>query len=177
MTNFMATLLFIGVLGLLAAAFSRPVADLLAPSRVQLAALVAVLATLSSLYFSGVEDLIPCRYCWWQRIFMYPMAVILPIGLVRRDRNVRLYALPLALIGLAVSARHVWVQQFPDDGGSCEISAPCSVKLVDAYGFLSIPMMTGLSFGLIIALLAADLLADRRSISVTDADSTVEVTR
>ena len=84
---------------------------------------------------------------------MYPLAFILPIAAWRRDESVRWYALPLAGIGLLISARHIWIQEFPDDGGSCDLAAPCSVKLVDALGFLSIPRMTGLSFLLLILLL------------------------
>lgn len=149
----MAVLLLLGLAGVLAGLFVRPVSEILRPALLQVAAVVAVLAMLSSLYFSGIADLIPCRYCWWQRIFMYPLAFVLPIAAWRRDEGVRWYALPLAGIGLLISARHVWLQEFPDDGGSCDLAAPCSVKLIDALGVFSIPQMTGLTFALLILLL------------------------
>ena len=88
-TTFMATLLALGWVGVLAGFFVPQVREMLAPSRLQLAAAVAVLATLSSLYLSEIADYVPCQYCWWQRIFMYPLAVILPIAAWRADRSIR----------------------------------------------------------------------------------------
>ena len=85
---------------------------------------------------------------------MYPMAIVLPIAAWKHDDTIRRYALPLAVIGGGISVRHIWLQAFPDDGGSCGISAPCSAKLVEAFGFVTIPQMTGLSFLLIVLLLA-----------------------
>lgn len=153
MTTFMATLVVIGLVVVIAARFQPAIGAVLAPSALQVAAVVAVLAMASSLYLSGIADLIPCRYCWWQRIFMYPLAVVLPIAAWRRDASVRWYALPLAGIGLLISAWHTWLQSNPGDGGSCDLAAPCSVKLVEAYGIFTIPRMTGLTFLLIILLL------------------------
>ncbi len=150
----MATLLVLGLVGVVASYGSPAIRATLDPGRLQLAAAVAVLATLSSLYLSEIADFEPCRYCWWQRIFMYPMAIILPIAAWKHDGAIRRYALPLAVIGGGISVRHIWLQAFPDDGGSCGISAPCSAKLVEAFGFVTIPQMTGLSFLLIVLLLA-----------------------
>ena len=151
----MATLLILGLVGVIASFVSPAVRAMLEPGRLQVAAAVAVLATLSSLYLSEIADFDPCRYCWWQRIFMYPMAILLPIAAWKNDHTIRRYALPLAIIGGGISIRHIWLQAFPDDGGSCGISAPCSAKLVEAFGFITIPQMTGLSFLLIVLLLAA----------------------
>lgn len=152
-TTFMATLAAIGVVGVAASILSAQARETVQRSGLVLAAAVAVLATLASLYLSGVADYTPCRYCWWQRIFMYPLAVILPIAAAGSDRSVRKFALPLALIGGAISIRHIWLQAFPDADGTCGISAPCSAKLVEAYGFITIPQMTAVCFGLIVALL------------------------
>lgn len=160
-TNFMAVLVVLGLAGTLAGFVQRDIGALVAPSRRALAALVAVLATLSSLYLSEIADFVPCQYCWWQRIFMYPLAVVLPIAALRNDRNIARYALPLAVIGGAISVRHVWLQTYPPEGGSCGISAPCSAKLVEAFGFVTIPWMTGLSFLLIVLLLAPTLRESR----------------
>ena len=69
-----------------------------------LAFLVAATATLGSLYFSEVANFVPCRLCWFQRIAMYPLSVILLVGAVRRDAGVRWYVGPLAAIGAVVAA-------------------------------------------------------------------------
>lgn len=153
-TTFMATLLLLGLVGVVASFVSEPLRRIVAPGRLQLAAAVAVLATLASLYLSEIADFVPCRYCWWQRIFMYPLAIMAPIAAWKSDWNVRRYALPLATIGGLISLRHIFLQAFPDDSGTCGVSAPCSAKLVEAFGAITIPQMTGGSFLLLILLLA-----------------------
>ncbi len=124
-------------------------------------ALVAVGATLGSLYFSERAGFVPCELCWFQRIAMYPMAVILPLAVLRRDTNVMPYALTLAGVGFAISAYHVQVQWFPDRSNACAIAAPCSAKWVEAFGFVTIPQMAALSF-LIIVLLSVVFICDNR---------------
>ena len=61
----------------------------------ELATLVAVGATLGSLYFSEIRNFLPCEFCWYQRIAMYPLALILLIATIRRDRKIIPYALAL----------------------------------------------------------------------------------
>ena len=67
-----------------------------------------------SLYFSEVAHFVPCRLCWYQRIAMYPLVLLLGIATLRRDVGIRLYAIPLAAIGAAVSIYHVQLERFPD---------------------------------------------------------------
>lgn len=76
-----------------------------------LAAIVAVTATSGSLFFSETnEHWIPCRWCWFQRIFMYSLAVILTVGALRRDRAVKWFAAPLAIIGMCCSIWHILIE-------------------------------------------------------------------
>src|SRR5690606_15894336 len=89
------------------------VLEAVGPAALPVAALVAVVAMLGSLYYSEVADFPPCRLCWYRRIGMYPLAVVLPIAAWRRDRQVRWYALPLAVAGGAVSIYHILVERFP----------------------------------------------------------------
>ncbi|MDG2114867.1 MAG: disulfide bond formation protein B [Actinomycetota bacterium] len=111
----------------------------------ELAALITVTATFGSLYLSEVAHLIPCRYCWFQRVAMYPLALILVIALISRDRGVRKYAVPLAAVGLALSTWHYLLQNFPslEDASACNILNPCTVKYTWKFGFVSIPYMAG----------------------------------
>ncbi len=122
---------------------------------VQLAFVVAVVATLGSLYLSEVAHFLPCRLCWYQRIAMYPLPVLLGIGWWRRDAGVRRYAVPLAFIGLAISTYHVLVERFPSLEGSsvCEIANPCTIRWVERFGFVTIPTMALAAFALISGLL------------------------
>lgn len=150
----MAVWAIIGSAGALVGLFIPQGRDTLRRYGLVLAAVVAVLATASSLYLSEIAGLEPCRYCWMQRIFMYPMAVILPIAIFRRDFAVRIYGFALAGIGLAISVYHSYLQLFPPPGGSCDPSNPCTLTLVKALGFFTIPMMTGMCFVAIIISLA-----------------------
>lgn len=124
-----------------------PLRQDLGSAAVWLAWLVAVAATLGSLYYSEVAHFEPCRFCWYQRIFMYPMAVILVLAAVRRDREIWRYAMPLALIGLSVSLYHYQLQRFPEQGhGACSTGVPCTVKYVEQFGFATVPFMAACGF-------------------------------
>ena len=95
----------------------------------QLAVAVTVAASLGSLYLSEVGDLTPCRWCWIQRIAMYPLAFVLLIGWFTGDRLVRRYAVPMALLGLAASIWHYLLQQVPVPVSYTHLTLPtiCSV--------------------------------------------------
>lgn len=136
----------------------RDVAD----ASLGLASLVAIGATLGSLYFSEIENFTPCELCWFQRIAMYPLAVILPIAALRRDQGIRPYAIALAGIGALISLYHIQLQLFPGQGSSCDADAPCSYKWLDIFGFVSIPWLALGSFSLIV-LLATMTPTRRRS--------------
>lgn len=119
-----------------------------------LAMLVALAATAGSLIYSEVYGFEPCRYCWYQRIAMYPLVPVLLVGALRRDPAIRYYGLPLALGGGAVALWHYLIQSFPSlDPGACTTGVPCSAKYVDVFGFVSIPFMALSGFVLISVLL------------------------
>ena len=118
---------------------------------------MAVTATLGSLYYSEIAGFTPCDYCWYQRIAMYPLAIILGIAAFKRDHAVRRYVLPLAIVGGAISTYHYTIQHFPAfDVGTCNLFAPCSVPWVWTFDFVSIPLMALVSFGVIVTALALD---------------------
>ena len=128
-------------------------ADLLGVKAIWFAWLVALVATVGSLVYSEVIHFEPCRLCWFQRIAMYPMAVVLLVGAIRREFQVKYYALPLALVGLGISIYHYLMQVFPSlEGGSCGVVS-CSARYVDIFGFISIPFMAGAGFIVIAVLL------------------------
>jgi disulfide bond formation protein DsbB len=131
------------------------VARLLDGQEVQLAFVVALVATLGSLYLSEVAHFLPCRLCWYQRIAMYPLPVLLGIAWWKRDGGIRRYVIPLAFIGLAISTYHILVERFPslEDSGVCEVSNPCTIRWVERFGFVTIPTMAFAGFALISGLL------------------------
>jgi len=121
---------------------------------VWLAFLVAAGATLGSLYFSEVANFNPCRFCWFQRIAMYPLSVILLVGALRKDPGVRWYAAPLAAIGAAISAWHSLIEWRPSlDNGECEFQGPsCTFVWFREFGF-SLANMALIGFLTILILL------------------------
>ncbi len=122
-----------------------------------LGALVAGIAMLGSLWFSEVADFPPCEWCWYQRIAMYPLALILTVAAVRRDPAIRPYGLALAGTGLALSAWHNVIETFPDlHAGSCDPANPCTIRWVEGLGFWTIPRMAFVAFALVFAALLID---------------------
>ncbi len=116
-----------------------------------LAFAVALFATLGSLYFSELQGLPPCQLCWYQRIFMYPMTIIFFIAALRKDKNVLRYILPLVSFGLLIALYQVYIQAFPDSAIACIANGiSCSNVNVSYFGFITIPVMSVVSFLLIL---------------------------
>ena len=133
-----------------AAAAGRAVIALRAP----LTLAVAAVATAGSLYFSESAGYVPCRLCWFQRIAMYPIAVVALVALLRRDRAARWYLLPMAIIGAAISAYHVLIEWgWLNDSESCALFGPsCADVWFEAFGFVTLALMALAGFGSIIVL-------------------------
>jgi disulfide bond formation protein DsbB len=118
---------------------------------------VATTATLGSLYLSDIVHLIPCTYCWYQRIAMYPLVVILGIAALRKDNGIRIYTAALAVIGAAIAVYHRTVQMVPElNGSACSSGVPCTAAYFTLFGFVTIPYMALSGFLLILALLYVD---------------------
>lgn len=116
---------------------------------------IAFAATVGSLIYTEVVGYVACRLCWFQRIAMYPMAVILLVGVWRKEVVAKFYALPLALIGLGISIWHQIIEYFPQlEGNACDPLVPCSMRWFEVFGFIHIPFMAGAGFTLIAVLLA-----------------------
>jgi len=116
---------------------------------------IATVATGGSLLLSEVAGYLPCTLCWYQRIAMYPLVVILGVATWRRDRQVWRTAVPLAAIGLVIAGWHVAIERRPALGGVCDPVAPCSLRWVEEFGLLTLPMMAGTGFLAIIVLTLA----------------------
>jgi disulfide bond formation protein DsbB len=124
------------------------------PYAVWLAWLVAATAMSGSLYFSEIGGLVPCALCWYQRIAMYPLAVILLIAAIRHDWGIRPYATALAGIGAVIAGYHALLQRLPGlPSGSCSVTVPCSNIDLERFGFITIPVMALVGFVTIIVLL------------------------
>jgi disulfide bond formation protein DsbB/mono/diheme cytochrome c family protein len=115
------------------------------------ALLVAWVATLGSLYFSEVRHYTPCTWCWYQRILMYPIALILTVGLLRRDLQLPYYTLLFSGLGIAASTYHYLLQKTDwfSESTVCTGSVPCSFDYINWLGFITIPFLALVAFVLI----------------------------
>ena len=146
------------VLVMLLAVISRlePIRTAMGHGALWLAFAVALTATAGSLYFSEVAGLEPCTLCWYQRIAMYPLVLILGIAAWRGDWGVRRYAAPLAAIGAVVAAYHILLQRVPSlPSTGCSVTAPCSAIDLERFGFVTIPFMAFAAFAAILTVLFA----------------------
>ena len=116
--------------------------------------LVAALATVGSLYFSEIAGFVPCTLCWYQRIAMYPLVVILGIAAIRRQRHAPTGTVALAAIGALIAAYHVALEWVPSlDTGACAVATPCTFVWFRVFGVISMPTLALTAFVLIIVLL------------------------
>ncbi len=124
--------------------------------------IIAAVSALGSLFFSHVMGFAPCVLCWYQRIFLFPLVIVLAVGLFPFDGSVGKYALPLAAAGWVTALYHnlLYAGIIPESIQPCSRGVSCTEKYIDLFGFLTIPMLSLLSFTAIISLL---LILKRRT--------------
>ena len=121
--------------------------------------LIAMASTLGALFFGEVMKLPPCSLCWYQRIFMFPMVLILPFGLFPLDRKVVRSVLPLVGIGGLFAAVHMFLVAgiIPERVVPCRQGVPCSETVIEWFGFVTIPLLSFVAFATIAFLLSLAL--------------------
>jgi disulfide bond formation protein DsbB len=130
------------------------------PSRTRLllglATFVAAVGTAGSLYFSLGLGLVPCELCWYQRILLYPLTVVLGVATLDDRPTVARTVLPLSGLGVVVATYHALLQLRPTLGATCSVGGGCSSILYPmAGGLLTIPRLSLAAFVLVTALSAA----------------------
>lgn len=120
----------------------------------EVAFLFAFTATSGSLYLSEVVGWTPCRLCWYQRIFMYPLVIILGVGILTGDENMKDYLLPTAMIGTAIAFVHSLIQRYEQfESAGCSVTAvSCATEHTFHFGYVTIPVMALTAFLAIIVL-------------------------
>ena len=129
-----------------------------------LALLMALAATLGSLFFSEYLQLVPCKLCWWQRIFMYPLVFVLAVGIWRKEKRLYEYVLPVAVIGFLITLYHNLIYYYQNiflNGANETLSIACSggVSCTNAqleWGLVSIPLLSLISFGWIVGMMLVE---------------------
>lgn len=127
--------------------------------------IVSLVATLGSLYFSEIRGFIPCELCWYQRILMYPLVVILGIGFYKKDRLLPLYVLPFSIVGMAVGLLHYLHQKtdFFKQAIQCTHGVPCSGQYINWLGFITIPFLSLVAFAIITVCIIMLIMNERKA--------------
>lgn len=111
--------------------------------------IITFLTTLGSFAYSSLWELPPCPLCWYQRIFMFPLPIILLVALYRKDAGAWFYVRALALVGVIISAYQsvlqtgLFGQSLFCEPGSIE---SCSIPEIQVFGFVTIPLMAFVTF-------------------------------
>lgn len=108
-------------------------------------------ALFGSLYFSEVQRIAPCVLCWYQRILMYPLVIIIPIGILAQDKHIYRYVLPFSILGALIALYQVLLQEgiLSENIAPCTLQTSCAIKYLAYFGFLTIPVMSLTAFVLI----------------------------
>ena len=124
--------------------------------------LIACISTLGSVFFSYVMDFAPCVLCWYQRICLFPLVLILARGLFPLDRHVIKYAWPLAALGWLLAAYHnlLYAELIPAGIQPCGKGISCTEEHIELFGLLSIPQLSLISFTTLVFIL---IILQRRS--------------
>ncbi|HRZ30330.1 MAG TPA: disulfide bond formation protein B [Candidatus Paceibacterota bacterium] len=104
-----------------------------------------------SLYFSEVLKLPPCVLCTVQRLLLYPLIIVLSVGIWRRDEDLPWYVLPFSILGIIVAGYHnlIYYHIIPESLTPCTVQLPCTVRDFTLWGVISIPTMSLVAFILI----------------------------
>jgi len=129
------------------------ISDFFSKNAIKFTFVVALVATLGSLFYSNYAGFDPCSLCWFQRIFMYPEVILLGLAIIKKDEKIIDYSLALSLIGLVISIYHNNIIIKGLHSTFCTISEPCTINYVLEYGYITIPMMALTAFSLISVLL------------------------
>lgn len=121
--------------------------------------LVAVFATAGALFIGEVMRMVPCNLCWYQRICMFPLALLLGMACYSEDRHGAVYALPLAVAGSAVALYHTLLVAgaIPKTWIPCSAGVSCADQKLEILNGIQIPWLSLLAFVAITALLTVYL--------------------
>jgi disulfide bond formation protein DsbB len=119
--------------------------NLLKKHSLKIMLLIALMSTSGSLYLSEIEGLVPCNLCWYQRVFMYPLCIIMATALLFKLKDVFRYVLPLAFVGLIIAGYHYYYQTIGSSTLTCSIvsfSPSCSERYYAYFGYITISWMS-----------------------------------
>lgn len=135
----------------------------LKPYLAHIALVQALVATLGSLFFSEVMKWAPCTLCWYQRILMYPLVLLIPVGIIKKDKSLPLYVLPISIVGGLIALYHnlLYYHILPESAAPCTAGISCTTRFFAWFGFITIPLLSLVAFVIITFLMVLLLLSNR----------------
>lgn len=132
-------------------------------NKLRLAWFISLVATLGSLYFSEVMGFIPCTLCWYQRILMYTLPVLLGVALYRNDTKIVIYTIFQTVLGFGFGLYHVLLQHTNlfEHANTCSVGVPCTTLFINWFGFITIPLLSMTAF-LLIGILSVLILRENK---------------
>jgi len=117
--------------------------------------ILACISMMGSLFFSEVMEFPPCVLCWYQRIAMYPLVLIFLVGAYQPTKYTISFSLPLVTIGWIMALYHnlLHFEIIPESASPCLEGVSCSTVFIDWFGFVTIPMLSFVSFSLLFSML------------------------
>ncbi|MDA2922105.1 disulfide bond formation protein B [Patescibacteria group bacterium AH-259-L07] len=150
-----ASIIFI-ILCFFAPLFKKRFLPFIKKYAIELACIVSLGAVIGSLLYSELIGFIPCKLCWFQRVFMYPLALILAIAVIKKDKRVTDYVLSLSLGGAIIAILHYYIQMSGSPNFLCPGTDPslsCVQRLIFEFNFITIPLMSFMVFTLVALLM------------------------
>lgn len=113
--------------------------------------LISIVATGSVLFIGEVMGMTPCVLCWYQRIAMFPLALVLGMSLYAADRRGAVYALPMALAGLVIAGYHSLLVAglVPKAWVPCTAGVSCANQKLSIFGDVQLPWLSFAAFAAI----------------------------
>lgn len=113
---------------------------------------ISLVATLGSLFFSEVMNYPPCVLCWYQRICIYPLVLVLGMGLLFDDKSVFKFTLPQVFVGWGIALYHnlLYYKWIPENLAPCKRGISCTSIHLEWLGFITIPLLSFIAFTLLL---------------------------
>lgn len=140
---------------------SQPIRRFFGKNALLVSFIISAGSILGSLFYSEIAGFAPCVLCWWQRIFIYPQAVIFLVALLKKDTRGLLYGFWLSISGILFSIYNTYLQFGGSPLGDCSAGGvSCSVRYFLEFGYVTIPTMALTAFALLITLFFASRSLD-----------------
>ncbi len=128
----------------------KKIKNMISDNYVVIILVISGMATAGSLALSEIVNFAPCKLCWYQRVMMYPQALIAFVSLITNDSKIKKYILPLSVVGIAIATYHILLQVFPTAFQCNDEVAKCSAVQFAQFGYITIPVMAFSTFLFII---------------------------